>query len=132
MGRYKQIAIDQENHICCFPECDKCFGEYGHNASPMIPNGRCCEYCNFNLVIPHRLSLICGEDKKSQLTRILADNKIKVETMNYVIEKQKKEIFRLNKELHKTKEERDKDLVYMNKLLEKVSKELDNPAHYFS
>jgi len=30
----------------------------GHNASPIVEGGRCCEDCNSNLVIPVRLSFI--------------------------------------------------------------------------
>ena len=30
----------------------------GHNAEPVVKNGRCCEDCNTAIVLPHRLIII--------------------------------------------------------------------------
>lgn len=38
---------------CCI--CGKEFEGFGHNAEP-IKNGRCCDYCNFNAVLPVRIT----------------------------------------------------------------------------
>ena len=32
----------------------------GHNADPVVPNGRCCEACNSTVVIPARLRRYLG------------------------------------------------------------------------
>ncbi|MHA1868686.1 MAG: hypothetical protein ACTSXD_11635 [Candidatus Heimdallarchaeaceae archaeon] len=37
---------------CCF--CGKEAGKYGNNAQPIM-NGRCCDKCNEEFVIPVRL-----------------------------------------------------------------------------
>jgi hypothetical protein len=35
--------------------CQKPFAEYGNNAQP-VNNGRCCNECNWHVVIPARLT----------------------------------------------------------------------------
>ena len=45
--------------------CNEKFQRIGHNAQP-INNGRCCEKCNYEVVLPERLKLIydkVSEDK---------------------------------------------------------------------
>ena len=37
--------------------CNEDFEGHGHNADP-INDGRCCEFCNFSMVIPARLDLL--------------------------------------------------------------------------
>lgn len=39
---------------CCF--CGKPLEFIGHNAAPVL-NGRCCDFCNTNVVIPWRLAM---------------------------------------------------------------------------
>ncbi len=50
----------------------------GHNASPIVEGGRCCEACNSNLVIPVRMSFITPKmnerQKKEQWGRSLLDH----------------------------------------------------------
>jgi len=51
-------------------KCDICKGEIspvgdwleGHNAEPVVDNGRCCDHCNVSVVIPARLRSP-GEDQ---------------------------------------------------------------------
>jgi hypothetical protein len=35
--------------------CQKSFGEYGNNAQP-VNSGRCCDECNWHVVLPARLT----------------------------------------------------------------------------
>lgn len=42
--------------ICCI--CGKEFEGYGNNPYPIKNEGRCCEECNSQIVIPERLRLI--------------------------------------------------------------------------
>jgi hypothetical protein len=126
MGRYKAIAIDQENGICCFPECNNLHQQEKANAEPLIKYGRCCGFCYLDVVMPERKRRIEEHSKeaeenkhlKVELDRVIEYSK----HLNGVIFHLQKDIHTLTDELHKTKEERDKDLVYMNKLLEAVSK----------
>jgi hypothetical protein len=47
----------------CFKEIDKTpHWDQGHNAEP-VNNGRCCLYCNDNVVVPARLNLIFSKTK---------------------------------------------------------------------
>jgi len=39
---------------CCI--CGKEFSGYGNNPFPVFENGRCCDKCNIEVVIPKRLS----------------------------------------------------------------------------
>lgn len=47
-----------EKHVCCI--CGKEFEGYGNNPEPVKPfdEGRCCDECNANAVIPKRMELI--------------------------------------------------------------------------
>lgn len=38
---------------CCI--CGKMFEGFGHNAEP-VKNGRCCDHCNYNVVLPTRIA----------------------------------------------------------------------------
>jgi hypothetical protein len=40
------------------PETGKVYWEEGHNAEPVVENGRCCDHCNYTVVIPTRLGII--------------------------------------------------------------------------
>ena len=42
----------EKGGICCF--CGAKFSGYGNNAEP-VSNGRCCDWCNFAVVIPARV-----------------------------------------------------------------------------
>ena len=42
------------NYICSI--CSKKFEGYGNNSEPFA-KGRCCDDCNWNVVIPYRLHL---------------------------------------------------------------------------
>lgn len=54
-----------EKFVCCF--CGREFEGYGNNPWPadMHPDHRCCDDCNFDIVIPARLDLMYAkkEDK---------------------------------------------------------------------
>jgi len=39
-------------------ETGKVYWEEGHNAEPVVENGRCCGRCNYTVVIPTRLGII--------------------------------------------------------------------------
>jgi len=42
-----------EKKICCI--CGKQFSEWGNNPAPVKMEGWCCDYCNWNVVVPARL-----------------------------------------------------------------------------
>ena len=50
-------AMSKEEHTCCI--CGKKYVGFGNNPSPYNSSGdgeyRCCDECNFNVVIPLRL-----------------------------------------------------------------------------
>ena len=50
-------------NICSI--CGKEYQGYGNNAQP-VNNGRCCDMCNFSVVIPTRLVEIHKINKKSK------------------------------------------------------------------
>jgi len=45
-------------YTCCI--CGAKFIGYGNNPAPLCHEGRCCDACNMNHVIPARLRLICS------------------------------------------------------------------------
>jgi len=45
----KQLKL---NYVCSI--CTKSFEGYGNNPQPFT-SGRCCDDCNFNIVIPYRI-----------------------------------------------------------------------------
>jgi hypothetical protein len=48
--------MDKENQItCCI--CGNTIDGYGHNSEP-VNNGRCCDKCNVEVVIPRRKELM--------------------------------------------------------------------------
>lgn len=51
MTTERSISIER-TQICCL--CDRPFVEYGNNATP-LKNGRCCNRCNDEHVIPERI-----------------------------------------------------------------------------
>ena len=55
--------------------CDVCGNEIkrqvngwakGHNASPVVPNGRCCDTCNFGVVLVARVQALSARLKEEQ------------------------------------------------------------------
>lgn len=63
------IKTDEQNQ---WPSCCLCGGEIevepngwggGHNASPVIKNGRCCERCNWVRVIPARIKALQEQNR---------------------------------------------------------------------
>jgi hypothetical protein len=42
---------------CCFDDCSLDIGKWGHNAKPLM-DGKCCDVCNFQRVIPARLMAV--------------------------------------------------------------------------
>lgn len=45
--------MENKKQTCCI--CGKEFEGWGHNPEP-VKTGRCCDYCNFNVVLPTRIS----------------------------------------------------------------------------
>jgi hypothetical protein len=51
-------------------KCSICKGEIevqgtwteGHNAEPVVEDGRCCDHCNSTVVIPARLKLVNADN----------------------------------------------------------------------
>ena len=53
----------EEKHICSI--CgDEYFG-YGNNAQP-VNDGRCCDECNLNIVVPYRIYLMREKDREDE------------------------------------------------------------------
>ena len=53
---------------CCL--CGKDAGRYGNSPYPLLKEGRCCDECNFQKVIParlHRYKSIQASDKLEEL-----------------------------------------------------------------
>ena len=44
------------------PETGKVFWDQGHNAAP-VNEGRCCDLCNFKVVIPARIEMMMNPNK---------------------------------------------------------------------
>ena len=55
--------MKKEIYQCCI--CGKLFRGYGNNPIPVKPNGKCCDSCNVNFVIPARITGLANkkEDK---------------------------------------------------------------------
>lgn len=43
------------------PSTGEVFWELGHNAEPVVEDGRCCDSCNYTKVIPARLGILYKE-----------------------------------------------------------------------
>ena len=55
---------------CCF--CGVDYGRYGNNAQPLF-DGRCCNDCNTELVIPARISMMFGAESEYEDMQSLFD-----------------------------------------------------------
>lgn len=51
---------------CCF--CGRWCSGYGNNPEPILPDGKnkCCDDCNFGIVVPRRLHDFQEEAKKEK------------------------------------------------------------------
>lgn len=61
---------------CCI--CGKEAGKFGHNAYPVMSQGRCCAKCNKRKVIPARMTLGSPEQKaiyKLNIIRLMKEHK---------------------------------------------------------
>lgn len=45
---------------CCI--CGKKFTEYGNNPWPIRDDGRCCDKCNWTVVLPARIKKLCNSN----------------------------------------------------------------------
>ncbi len=65
--RVKDLDNGKGNIKCCLCSADA--GKYGHNPEPLVEfeNGRCCDDCNYNIVLPYRLLAYSNYDKFKQL-----------------------------------------------------------------
>jgi hypothetical protein len=43
--------------------------EFGHNPRPLFSEGRCCDFCNKNIVIPTRISELVKSDFTNKTKR---------------------------------------------------------------
>lgn len=50
---------NDETHTYCI--CGKKFKGHGNSPSPVKDEGRCCDDCNFNAVIPARMDMLFPE-----------------------------------------------------------------------
>jgi hypothetical protein len=50
-------VIKVPRKTCIFVGCDNSLGQWGNNALP-IKEGRCCDDCNMNVVLPARIALM--------------------------------------------------------------------------
>lgn len=53
----------KEIHICSI--CGDAFLGYGNNAQP-VNDGRCCDECNIETVIPYRIYFMKKEDRENE------------------------------------------------------------------
>ena len=56
---------------CCF--CGADYGRYGNNAQPLF-DGRCCNNCNTEMVIPARISMMFGAESEYEDMQPLFDD----------------------------------------------------------
>ena len=49
----KKEINEMEKTICCI--CGKEFEGWGNNPWPIKPEGKCCDECNFTVVVPARM-----------------------------------------------------------------------------
>lgn len=48
---------------CCI--CGRKFTGYGNNPAPVRKRGRCCDDCNYLIVIPKRIELLAREMREA-------------------------------------------------------------------
>ena len=65
----KEMMRDKHNTQECYI-CGKEFAGYGNNPWPVMNDGRCCDACNFESVLPARLA---GNSKKIKTKDSLND-----------------------------------------------------------
>lgn len=60
---YESDSDYDEGYICVF--CNDKFFDFGNNPSPIKCKGRCCNQCNWSVIIKKRLEMIVkdAEDK---------------------------------------------------------------------
>jgi len=105
MGKYKTIAIDQMNGICCFPECNENNINDRDDASPLIQNGKCCGYCYLNKVMPERKRRIELHSKEAEENIRL---KVELDRMIDFSKNLNEVIKHLQKDLETITEDRDR------------------------
>lgn len=54
-----------EKHV---DENGKVYWEEGHNAEPVV-EGRCCDDCNYSVVLPRRLGLVYGKEFEEKFNK---------------------------------------------------------------
>ncbi len=55
---FEALDVDNKKDVCCICGCD--IEGYGNNAAP-VKDGRCCDKCNIEVVVPARLGLLNEE-----------------------------------------------------------------------
>ncbi len=56
-----RFKLRDEKQVCCI--CGKEFEGYGNNPDPVKLEGKCCDKCNEEVVIPERIKRIFGGKK---------------------------------------------------------------------
>ena len=53
---------------CCI--CGKKFDGWGNNPEPVKSDGECCDYCNWNVVIPARFGYLKGKSLEAKVVEV--------------------------------------------------------------
>ncbi len=74
--RSAELTNSKGNKSCCF--CYKDAGEYGNNPEPLMDyeDGKCCDGCNVELVLPYRILAYTDYDKFLKLKNQLIEKGI--------------------------------------------------------
>ena len=74
--RSAELTNSKGNISCCF--CYKDAGEYGNNPEPLVnyEDGKCCDSCNVELVLPYRILAYTDYDKFIKLKNQLIEQGI--------------------------------------------------------
>ena len=57
---------------CCI--CQSTYEGYGNNPAPLKEEGRCCDFCNWTLVVPYRLVMLEDRLEKSGIATKVGDS----------------------------------------------------------
>ena len=70
--RSAELTNSKGNISCCF--CSEDTGEFGNNPEPLVVDGKCCDNCNMELVIPYRVLAYTDYDKYIKLVNQFKSN----------------------------------------------------------
>jgi len=74
--RLRDLQQEKGNIKCCF--CKQDAGEFGNNPEPIFDQGegRCCNECNWKLVLPTRLLAVTDQDAFEKVVTKIRQQKI--------------------------------------------------------